>query len=176
MTISRANLTELEGAILGVLRRDPSCTAYRIRQVFLASRSAEWSGSAGAVYPALRRMHGNGLLAEQPVRDERGTRKYCLTPIGRTAHDLWLCDEDRAIGYGLDPFRTRAGLWSLLPASKWVKLLKVLKRVIERRRGELLQELPSLDQGDMNMTSLYLAVQDVRLNWIEQRLMEQVSK
>src|SRR5690606_37675280 len=83
MTKTRASLTELEGAILGVLRRDPGATAYRIRQVFRVSRSAEWSGSAGAVYPALKRMQKDRLIAERPEQDERGTRTYALTPAGK---------------------------------------------------------------------------------------------
>jgi len=170
MTKSRAKLTELEGAILGVLRRDPSCTAYRIRQIFLASRSAEWSGSAGAVYPALKRMRTDGLIAERPEQDERGTRTYRLTAAGTRAHDQWLCDVDRAIGPGIDPFRTRAALWSILSPAKRRALMNGLKGAIENSREELSQELPSLDEGDANMTRLHLALQKLRLNWIEAHL------
>ena len=47
MTKSRAGLTELEGAIFGLLGRGRSRTGYHFRQEFLTSPSAEWSGSAG---------------------------------------------------------------------------------------------------------------------------------
>ena len=68
-------MTELEGAILGVIRLDPSCTAYRVRQVFLASRSDEWSGSAGAVYPAIDLTAGER---------ERGTLEMLIAaPVPR---------------------------------------------------------------------------------------------
>ena len=169
MTKPRAKLTELEGAILGVLRRDPSCTAYRIRQLFLASRSAEWSGSAGAVYPAIKRMKRDGVINEQAQQDNRGTRTYRLTPAGTAAHDRWLCDVERAAGPGLDPFRTRASLWPALTPEKRRALIKALRREIERRRSELLHELPSLDEGDAIATTLHVALLNLRLKWLEQR-------
>ncbi len=156
--------------MLGVVRLEPNCTAYRVRQIFLASRSAEWSGSAGAVYPAVNRLQANGLIRQQAEQDGRGTRTYRLTPSGQAAHDQWLCDADRALGPGLDPFRTRAGFWSVLPPAMQRKLMKELKRRIDKRRAELLRELPSLDAGDATMTSLYIALQDLRLKWIEANL------
>jgi len=69
--------------MLGVVRLEPNCTAYRVRQVFLASRSTEWSGSAGAVYPAVNRLQVEGLIGETPEQDGRGTKTYRLTPAGR---------------------------------------------------------------------------------------------
>jgi len=169
MTKPRSKLTELEGAMLGVVRLAPNCTAYRVRQVFLASRSAEWSGSAGAVYPAINRLEAEGLIGESAAQDGRGTRTYRLTPAGAAAHDAWLCDADRAIGAGLDPFRTRAGFWSVLPPKRLRVLLKQLAREAERRREELQRELPSLDEGDAAMTTLHIALQDLRLTWIAAR-------
>jgi DNA-binding PadR family transcriptional regulator len=169
MTKTRAGLTELEGAILGVLRRDPSATAYRIRQVFRVSRSAEWSGSAGAVYPALKRMLKDRLIAERPVEDERGTRTYALTPAGKAAHDAWLCDAARASGPGLDPFRTRAGFWSLLPPARQRTLMNALRSEIEKRRDALKSELPAYDEDDAAIATLHIALLDLRLKWIAQR-------
>jgi DNA-binding PadR family transcriptional regulator len=173
MTKSRARLTELEGAMLGVIRLDPSCTAYRVRRVFLASRSAEWSGSAGAVYPAIRRLQAEGLLKERTENDGRGTHTYRLTPSGEAAHVQWLCDGDRASGPGLDPFRTRAGFWSLLSPKKRIALLTRLRRQIEQRRNDLRRELPSLDANDAIMTNLDIALQDLRLKWIAANLNRQ---
>jgi DNA-binding PadR family transcriptional regulator len=170
MTKSRAWLTELEGAMLGIIRHDPSCTAYRVRQVFLASRSAAWSGSAGAVYPAINRLAAEGLIGESAAQDGRGTRTYRLTAAGARAHDAWLCDAERAIDAGLDPFRTRAGFWSVLPPKRLRALLKELAKALERRRAGLRRELPSLDEGDAAMATLHVALLDLRLNWITARL------
>lgn len=170
MTKARAELTELEGAILGVVRRDQNCTAYHIRQEFLTSPSAEWSGSAGAVYPAIRRMKSGGLVRERSQRDGRGTKTYVLTAAGKTAHDRWLCDVERAIGPGLDPFRTRAGFWPALAADKRRALLQTLKKQIAKRLEELERELPSLEGGYAVMIGFHLAVLELRLRWIDEQL------
>jgi len=170
MTKPRARLTELEGAILGVLRRDPSSTAYRIRQVFRESRSAEWSGSAGAVYPAIRRMKKERLITDRAEQDERGTRTYALTPSGNAAHDAWLCDVARTVGPGIDPFRTRAGLWSLLTPARQRTLLKALWAEVESSRHALRRGLTSFDEGDAAIATLHVALQDLRLQWIDKRL------
>jgi len=156
--------------MLGVIRLDPSCTAYRVRRVFLASRSAEWSGSAGAVYPAIRRLLAEGLLKERSEDDGRGTHTYVLTPSGEAAHERWLCDGDRAAGPGLDPFRTRAGFWSLLSPKKRNALLARLRRQIEQRRSDLRREVASLDANDAIMANLDIALQDLRLRWIQDHM------
>ncbi|MBP6014226.1 MAG: helix-turn-helix transcriptional regulator [Alphaproteobacteria bacterium] len=166
MTKSRATLTELEGAILGVLIRAQSATAYRVRQVFQASRSAEWSGSAGAVYPAMRRLASDGLIKARAQEDGRGTQTYTLTAAGRAAHDAWLCDIDRAVGPGLDPFRTRAPLWPTLPPAARRKLMKALKAEIESRRATLARERDNGDEGDAIAARLHIALLDTRLKWL----------
>jgi len=170
MTKTRADLTELEGAILGVIRLEPGATAYRVRQIFLASRSTEWSGSAGAVYPAIARLEALGRIRGGAQSDKRGTRSYRLTQMGERAHDHWLCDEVRAIGAGFDPFRTRAGFWSALPEAKYRALLTGLARRIRTLRNQLLRELPHLDDGDARMVNLHIALQDLRLDWVAAEL------
>src|SRR6516162_6375678 len=101
-TKSRA-LTELEGAALTVIHRLKSCTPYRVRLDFLRSRSHEWSGSAGAVYPALRRLQARGFLKAQQTGEARRSVNYALTKAGSDALLGWLSDVERAAGSGLDP-------------------------------------------------------------------------
>lgn len=166
MTKSRASLTELEGAILGVLVRAPSATAYRVRRVFQQSRSAEWSGSAGAVYPAIRRMTADRLIDERAQDDGRGTHTYELTPSGRAAYDRWVCDVARSVGPGMDPFRTRAPLWRALPGATQRKLAKDLKRALEAERESLTKRLGALDDDDATAARLHIALLDLRLKWL----------
>src|SRR5215472_5946571 len=96
-TKSRA-LTELEGAALTVIHRLKSCTPYRVRLDFQQSRSREWSGSAGAVYPALRRLHARGLLKAQQTGEGRRSVNYALSKAGSEALTRWLTDVERAAG------------------------------------------------------------------------------
>lgn len=135
MMTPRRGLTEFEGAILGVLSSGKMPTAYRVRQVFRASPSVEWSGSAGAVYPAIKRMKAAGFLKERAVHDGRGTKTCELTTKGKALHRRWLLDVDRAIGPGMDPFRTRAGLWSgLAPKERGQFAQKLKKEIVSSAR------------------------------------------
>lgn len=166
MTKSRAGLTELEGAILGVLVRAPASTAYRVRRVFQESRSAEWSGSAGAVYPAIRRLVAERLIRERSQADGRGTHTHELTRTGKDAYQRWLCDVTRAVSPGVDPFRTRAPLWIGLSSSAKRKLVKRLKAELEAQREALTRTLNDLDAGDEITARLHIALLDLRLKWL----------
>ena len=155
---------------MGVLRRERGLTAYAVRRIFQVSLSAEWSGSAGAVYPAMTRLRIAGLIdAMAQDEDGRGTQSLKLTAKGQRAHDDWLCDVERAAGPGSDPFRTRAALWRELPAAKRRALMKALKKEIERRRGVLIAALPSRDEGDRLVDDILIAQLDLRLRWLEKQ-------
>lgn len=171
MTKSRATVTELEGAILGVLVRAPAATAYRVRRVFQESRSAEWSGSAGAVYPAIRRLVAELMIKEQAEADGRGTHTYKLTAAGQSAYERWLCDVARAIGPGVDPFRTRAPLWIGLPPATRRKLARQLKAALEEQRKSLSEQLQNLDEDDAIAARLHIALLGLRLRWLADQVL-----
>ena len=80
---SSTDLSELEGGVLGIVHACPNSTAHVIREMFRGSRSSHWSGSAGAIYPLMKKLEGRGLLARMP--DERDRRRHLvwLTPLGR---------------------------------------------------------------------------------------------
>ncbi len=167
MTKPRAGLTELEGAILGVLREAGAMTAYAVRQVFLRSRSAEWSGSAGAVYPALKRLRRAGLTTERAKKDGRGTKVCTLTAKGKAAHDEWLCDVARAISPGMDPFRTRAGFWAELPAERRRALMRQLQSEIQSMLAETKREQVTRVASDATQDDLVIALLEARLRWLD---------
>ena len=101
-------LTELEGATLGVILRDGPCTSYTVKELFRASPSDFWSGSAGSIYPLMQRLEKRGLVAsERGSTGRRGRRDYRITDAGRRAFRRWLTDAERAAGMGFDPLRTR---------------------------------------------------------------------
>jgi|SRR4051812_10666731 DNA-binding PadR family transcriptional regulator len=162
-------MTELEGAILGVIRRTGGATAYFVRKVFLISRSEDWSGSAGAVYPAIARMRQLGWLKERATQDRRGTKTHVLTAKGERAHDDWLCDVHRAVGAGVDPFRTRAAAWPELTPAQWRKLKPALKKELERQLEAMRALAASLDENDTLTNELHIATLEARLRWLEGR-------
>ena len=103
-------VSELEHVVLGVVRLKQPCSAYAIRMVFAESPSRHWSGSAGAIYPLVRRLEGHGLLKSTRRRgDRRETRLYRLTPKGRNRLGSWLRPPlpDAAGLMVLDPLRVR---------------------------------------------------------------------
>ena len=55
-------LTELEGAILSEIQHRGQKTAFQVRRAFAVSFSLEWKGSAGAVYPAVKRLEQRGFI------------------------------------------------------------------------------------------------------------------
>ena len=103
-------VSELEHVVLGVVGLKQPCSAYAIRMVFAESPSRHWSGSAGAIYPLVRRLEGRGLLKSTTRRgDRRKTRLYRLTLKGRHRLGAWLCPPlpDAAALMVLDPLRVR---------------------------------------------------------------------
>ena len=101
-------LTELEGAALGAVVRDGPCTSYAVKELFRASPSEFWSGSAGSIYPLMKRLEQRELVAsESGSTGRRGHRTYRATPKGRRAFVRWMTDAERSIAMGFDPLRTR---------------------------------------------------------------------
>ncbi len=164
-------LTELEGATLGVVLRDGPCTSYAIKELFRASPSEFWSGSAGSIYPLMQRLETRGLVAsEQGSTGRRGRREYRITAAGRRAFRSWLTDAERAAGMGYDPLRTRLVFFDRLspkararfrdavlaamealppPPSGTAPGLEALHRTWNRARHEAFREiLTALDEAE----------------------------
>src|SRR3974390_575444 len=79
-------------------------TGYDIKQLVDKSTRHFWAASYGQIYPELRRLEEQGLLAGQPEpRGGRARTVYTLTPAGGAAVTDWLDDPDEAI-----PFEVRA--------------------------------------------------------------------
>lgn len=130
-------LSELEGFVLGIARDKGPCTAYQIRLRLAQSPSTQWSGSAGAVYPLVRKLVRLGLL--KPVRDPgvRGDR-YVVSPKGIEALRSWLgppfSETTSTVSY--DPLRSRAALLTVLSARErraWVKAALAALDAVEAR-------------------------------------------
>lgn len=104
----KKSLTELEGATLAIVAMEETTTAYYIKEVFRRSPSEMWSGSAGAIYPLVKRLVESGLLIAQDSPDgSRKRRLFSLSSAGEKAMRDWLFDLERASGMGTNPLRTR---------------------------------------------------------------------
>ncbi len=171
MNSSKALLTEFEGAVLSEIGHGEAVTAYQVRRGFETSPSHEWSGSAGAVYPAIRRLTDRGLIAtDVDEADGRGTSRLSLTAEGEAALEAWASDVGRAVGPGLDPFRTRSSQWEAWPAAKRRAVRARLERALLDRIAELELLIKEADDGCGPRIELDLALQRSRLEWLRGKL------
>lgn len=170
MNNSTDSLTEFEGSVLAVVRRLGDCTPYQVRRAFEESPSREWSGSSGAVYPAIKRLLGRGFLAEErSAGDKRGTKKVSLTKTGSTVLVGWAVDIGMAISPGLDPFRARSPEWQVLSAPRRKAHMKKLERALNERIAELRAASRGENGEAQTMLELDLALQQSRLNWLRKQ-------
>jgi DNA-binding PadR family transcriptional regulator len=99
-----SSLTELEGAALGLVWRNGNCSAYSVMREFATSASSSWSASAGAVYPALRRLERLGLIVGTT---NKGKRALATTAHGLAALRHWLAIRPEIARATSDPVRSR---------------------------------------------------------------------
>jgi DNA-binding PadR family transcriptional regulator len=78
--------------ILGVLDQTGAASGYEIRRYVTQSVGHFWHESFGQIYPELRRLAGQRLIAPEGRRaaGERGRRRYRIRAEGRRALEAWL--------------------------------------------------------------------------------------
>lgn len=106
---TRQRLTELEGAVLGVIWSRGPITAYGVRQRFMTSTTRGWSTSTGAIYPAIERLAGYGFISSTlEPGDGRSSRRLEATDAGVEALRSWILGLEDWMGSAVvDPVRTR---------------------------------------------------------------------
>ena len=108
-------ITEMEGMVLAIIGRDGALTAYEIKENFRTSPSGFWSGSAGAVYPLVKRLEQRRILVSKDISETRRPRRvFSLTKLGRDLMASWIVDVERAVDPGYDPLRSRLMFISLV--------------------------------------------------------------
>jgi DNA-binding PadR family transcriptional regulator len=135
-TVSMRKLSELEGAVLGVTSLHERLTPYQIRKVFERSPNPHWSGSAGSIYPLVKRLARNRLLsARAHATGERRGLKYQLTASGRKVLRSWILEADHEKLVGIsDLLRLR---FRFLSALKPVEQRKFLETMIRKMTAEV---------------------------------------
>jgi len=157
-------LTELEGAVLTEIAHRGNDTAYKVRRAFQLSPSVHWRGSAGAVYPAMRRLKAAGLIAARP-HPRRAGETLSVTADGLRELNRWATSVEAAVGVGIDPFRLRSGVWGHLSPAK----RRALFAKLEARLAADLETLRSREEPDLvdrRQTELAIALLKARLAWL----------
>jgi DNA-binding PadR family transcriptional regulator len=137
-------MTELEGAVLGVIWSLGPITAYGVLQRFSASTTPGWSSSTGAIYPAIKRLTRQGLVESKPeVGDRRSTRRLALTEAGKSALRVWLMGlEDWMGGAAVDPVRTRMNYIGILSRAQQLALVEKARENAIAALNELASFVP----------------------------------
>ncbi len=126
MAKANRSLSELESVVLGLIWTEGPCTAYAVRRIVQKSLSAQWSGSAGAVYPAVARLEERKLIrSREQATGLRKSQALEITAAGRRALSRWLGPpvEPAAFGIPADPLRIRIRFLELLPEDSQLRFI-----------------------------------------------------
>ncbi len=95
-TMAESATTTLGYALLGLLHQE-SRSGYDLRKVFETTPMAHYSGSPGAIYPALRKLERNSLIHGKVERGNtlRPRQVFRPTPAGTEAFQTWLTRDIR---------------------------------------------------------------------------------
>ena len=163
--MAKRTLTELEGAVLTEIGHRGNDTSFKVRRAFKMSPSSSWSGSAGAVYPAIARLVRDGFVIATAGEGRRGTRLLELTQAGQSALEVWFCDPLIACSIGTDPFRLRAGLWSTLSIDRRKQVYAEMVATVTREMAKL-DDRDDLDPVERTGNDLARLQQELRLTWL----------
>src|SRR6516225_5233557 len=109
----------LELAILGLLIESPM-HGYELRKRLTGLLGAFRAFSYGSLYPTLRRMQADGLIAEDESEDgtvkRRARRVYELTPVGKQRFSELVADTGPQ-NYTDDGFDVHLAFFSRTPAA-----------------------------------------------------------
>jgi DNA-binding PadR family transcriptional regulator len=131
----------LELAILGLLKQQPM-HGYQLSGELGESLGGFWRVSYGSLYPTLRRLERDGLVAAVPGESTGGRRKtvFGITEQGERAF-LSQLQETPADNSSEDSrFRVRLAFFRYLPPETRIRLL-------ERRRAFLTERLHAIDES-----------------------------
>jgi DNA-binding PadR family transcriptional regulator len=123
----------LPHAILGVLEARPM-TGYELTRFFESAAGWVWSAPQSQIYPLLRRLEGDGLIAgEEQVRGERlRSTRYSLTAPGREELHRWLV-EDHDVPPVRDPMLLQALFLDSVDPEDAVHVLETQSEVLRHR-------------------------------------------
>ncbi len=137
--MARRSRSELECFVLGLVWQLGPGSPYDVRRHVQSSPSTQWSASAGAIYPLMRRLERAGLLSARVERSgKRRRREYRITPRGVAALRAWIGPPlaPEAVTVAHDPLRSRARFLGALTAEQqraWITAARAALDEVERR-------------------------------------------
>jgi DNA-binding PadR family transcriptional regulator len=170
---AEASLTEIEGVILGIVWSRQPCSSYVVLTRFRQSPTWGWSSSAGAIYPAIRRMKSRRLLdARLEEKSKRRAELLALTERGCEALRDWLTDMSEEMGSaGVDPIRTRVNYLAALDAAERERFIDRAEAITRSRLDLVRQRRPdpkAAESWTLEATTMALVLQlEARITWLK---------
>jgi DNA-binding PadR family transcriptional regulator len=175
-------VTELEYCVLGIVWQSGPITAYEVAKPFAASPSSYWSGSAGAIYPLVRRLEEKGLIRGKAAQwNSRKKRVLTITEQGLAALREWLAPPfpDSAGAASFDPIRTRLVFLNALPPKSRARFFDDAERVVREQLAALqslhAREREGGSQLDALSTRGAMHELEARLAWLAEVRQELVG-
>jgi DNA-binding PadR family transcriptional regulator len=164
----------LELAILGLLLESPM-HGYELRKRLTGLLGAFRAFSYGSLYPALRRMQTDGLIAEDAAPEgavlRRARRVYQLTDAGRQRFTELVADTGPQ-NYTDDGFGVHLAFFNRTPAAARMRILEGRRRQVEERREGLRDAIArasnSLDRHTRQLHQLGLESSEREVNWLNE--------
>lgn len=164
----------LELAILGLLLESPM-HGYELRKRLTGLLGAFRAFSYGSLYPALRRMQTDGLIAEDAAPEgavlRRARRVYQLTDAGRQRFTELVADTGPQ-NYTDDGFGVHLAFFNRTPAEARMRILEGRRRQVEERREGLRDAIArasnSLDRYTRQLHQLGLESSEREVNWLNE--------
>ncbi|RMI34405.1 PadR family transcriptional regulator [Nocardia stercoris] len=164
----------LELAILGLLL-DTSMHGYELRKRLTGLLGPFRAFSYGSLYPTLRRMQADGLIAEE-VPDglsmtRRARRVYQLTDAGRVRFGELLADTGPQ-NYTDDGFGVHLAFFGRTPAEARMRILEGRRRQVEERREGLREAVKrasgTFDRYTRQLHQLGLESSEREVRWLNE--------
>jgi len=155
--MARRVLSELEGVVLGIVWKFGPCTPHAIRSHLLASRSARFSGSAGAIYPLVVRLEARGLVrSRRDARSLQARRLYTTTAAGTRRLREWLGPRvrDEDVGAVHDPLRVRVYFLAALPAGARRRFLDAAHAGLRRTLAHMQADLAAYRRDESRLSAI----------------------
>ncbi|WP_328389430.1 PadR family transcriptional regulator [Nocardia sp. NBC_00416] len=171
----------LELAILGLLLESPM-HGYELKKRLTGLLGAFRAFSYGSLYPTLKRMSADGLIAEEGleglVTARRARRVYQLTPEGRERFKDLLADTGPQ-NYTDDGFGVHLAFFSRTPAEARMRILEGRRRQVEERREGLREAIKkasgSLDRYTRQLHQLGLESSEREVRWLNELIAAEQS-
>jgi DNA-binding PadR family transcriptional regulator len=130
----KESLTDNEGSLIGLVRRQQPVTAYQLYKIYETSPVSSFNTSKGSLYPLISRLRKRGLIAAESVAgDKRNTEQLTCTSAGVKAVAAWARTVKTSDILLDDPLRTKLLSLDLLTREEQTRWVVEAKAEVTRK-------------------------------------------